>query len=94
MRRADASDLLLARSGDAAAVPAAPAFRWPRYFPALGLVASRFRGSDWGNGGPVAPGPAPVCREEQVRGCLLAVRSTTRLQAVRRLPLRDEAAAA
>src|SRR5450755_4588151 len=69
-------------------------FRWPRYFPALGLAASRFRGSARAMADRVAPGPAAAWREEQERGCLLAVRRITRLQAVRRLPLRDEAAAA
>jgi hypothetical protein len=66
-------------------------FRWPRYFPALGLAALRCRGSARA---VAAPGPAPACREEQERGGLLAVGRTTRLQAVRRLPLRDEPAAA
>jgi hypothetical protein len=40
-------------------------FRWPRYFPALGLAALRCRGSARA---VAAPGPAPACREEQGAG--------------------------
>jgi hypothetical protein len=85
---------LLARSGDAAAVRRRTRFQVAALLPGAWTRGVAVPWLSWGNGGPVAPGPAPVCREEQVRGCLLAVRRTTRLQGVRRLPLRDEAAAA
>jgi hypothetical protein len=41
----------------------------------------------------MAPGPAPACREEPERGCLLAVRRALVSERFG-LPLRDEAAAA